>query len=71
MDNNLDSTRLWMPTEAQLCLFWAPVLSDRMGCFSEVLAMAQVSAPRLVHFPDNRHMGFFKCENVTIYTCQL
>lgn len=60
-----------MRTKAQLRLFWTLVLSDRMGCYSEVLAMAQVSAPRLFHFPDNRHMGFFKCKNVTVHTCQL
>jgi hypothetical protein len=60
-----------MPTKAQPCLFEALALSDRMGCSSEVLAMAQVSTPRLFHFPDIRHMGFFKCENVTVYTCQL
>lgn len=57
--------------QGTVCLFWALALSDHIGCYSEVLAMAQVSAPRLFHFPDNRHMGFFKCKNVTVYTYQL
>lgn len=57
-----------MPTKARLCLLWALALSDRMGCYSEGLAMAQVSAPRLFHFPDNRHTDFFKWRSVTVYT---
>lgn len=68
---NLDATALSTPTKARLCFFGALALSDLMGCYREVLAVAQVSPPRLFHFPDNRHMGFFKCKNVTVYTCQL
>lgn len=42
-----------------------------MSCYSKDLALAQVSSSRLFYFPDNRHMGFFKCKNVIVYTCQL